>query len=327
MSNIRRNLNNPYLNVNGKLNGSRDRFNSLRSSNPSSNRRIVESDSFELDDEDLLDDEELDIKIDGIDLNDLDDETDDEFNDELLDSDELDDDTFDYDSFDTSKLLSYRRFGDVGAEQPNTILDMNEDEDDNEIDINLNINIDDEDEDDEDEFDILLDDEDDLLDDDFMIGIEEGNTSASAGGEYNTPNAFTGNPDDDKDAEHYNPDDFKYGIKVKKSNVHFKKTGNTPVNELYTGARMFNFNYDLNRLTEARNSNTDDLSPKEAVNNNIKEINEMLRLVERKIKNNLKLRVENELSQRDYWKPTMVKIKKMNESLMRISRMLNDLGA
>lgn len=262
--------------------------------------KLYESGVFDFDEEDL-DRDILDVEINGVDLNDLSDEDDDE-----------------------EVYTPVKRYP---KEKSNIIFDVDyEDEDDD----------DDEEDDEDDETDVNIkltigfDDEDDdeLLFDDEEYEIDE-NTTAAIGG-YNTPNAFVGNPDDDPDAEHYDPADFKYGTRVKKTNINFKKTGNTPVNELRNNRGIFNFNYDLSNLSNNHVLNegkSDDSSPKDVVNNNIKEINEMLRVVERKIKNNLKLKVENELSQRDYWKPTMSKIKKMNESLMRISRMLNELGA
>jgi len=77
------------------------------------------------------------------------------------------------------------------------------------------------------------------------------------------------------------------------------------------------------KVNESRDSPT----PKETVNGNIREINVMLQEIEKKVKRNLKLKNESGLSQSDYWKPTITKFKRINESILRIARMINDLSA
>lgn len=210
------------------------------------------------------------------------------------------------------------------------------------------------------EHELLFDEEE--LDDEFLE-----NTTASMAG-YNSPNAFVPNPTDDKDAEYIDPNNFKYGTPVKKTNNYFVKQNYKPVNEsVYNLDSISKFdierivdlleNFDIeytidpakqvislnenklpseivnilelsglnnnNRLNESK----DKPSMKEIVNINIREINTMLSEIEKKIKNNLKLRKENNITNKDLWKPTIGKFRQMNEKAIKIANMLKEMGA
>jgi hypothetical protein len=215
--------------------------------------------------------------------------------------------------------------------------------------------------DEEDEEEELLFDEEDL-EDEFVE-----NTTASMAG-YNTPNAFIPNPTDDKDAEYIDPDNFKYGTPVKKTNINFIKQNYRPVNEssyklnniskfeierIVDLLENFDIEYTIDpakqiislsentipseviNILETSGLNSDNKinesrsepSMKEIVNINIREINSMLSEIEKKIKNNLKLRKENNITNKDLWKPTLGKFRQMNEKAVKIANMLKEMGA
>jgi len=135
------------------------------------------------------------------------------------------------------------------------------------------------------------------------LEVEE-NTSSTGTPGYNSPNAFILNKTNNPNAENNNPENFKYGNKAKKTNIHFRSLGYKKLN------------------TESKTHP----SPKELINMNIREINRLVKETERKIKYNVYLKQESGISSSEYWKPTRQKLINMSESLLNIAKMIKELN-
>ncbi len=115
--------------------------------------------------------------------------------------------------------------------------------------------------------------------------LEEENTTADAGGEYDTPKAFK--------------------KKKKKDESLFRKMSRA-MNEI---------SYKAYKTDESLNS-------KQKVNKAIKEVAGQLYKIERTINQNIKLKTEDGVSSTQYWKSTRGNLRKISERMMRISERL-----
>jgi len=82
---------------------------------------------------------------------------------------------------------------------------------------------------------------------------------------------------------------------------------------------------ELNEVTYRQYKYDKTASPKQKVNRSIHEINSQLIKMERIINQNVKLKTESGVDNKQYWKSTRSKFQKVNERLMRISGKLREL--
>lgn len=126
-------------------------------------------------------------------------------------------------------------------------------------------------------------------------------SSTGEGEAYDTPNAFskTGEEDEEDNAEVFG---YK---KVKESK--FKK---------YAKASF------LNEVSYKDYKGNQDQSSKQKVNQSIKEVGSRLLKIERIINHNIKLKTEEGIDNKQYWKSTRSGLYKISERMMRISEKL-----
>jgi len=115
--------------------------------------------------------------------------------------------------------------------------------------------------------------------------LEEENTTASAGGEYDIPKAFK--------------------KKKKKEESIFIKLAK-----------------ELNEISYKDYKTDESLNSKQKVNKAIKEVAGQLYKIERTINQNIKLKTEDGVSSTQYWKSTRGNLRKISERMMRISERL-----
>jgi len=152
--------------------------------------------------------------------------------------------------------------------------------------------------------------------------LDEMNSTASAGGEYMTPNAF-GKVDDDTIDQG--------GMKrVPKTNRIFKKMGSTQKFESKsTYKKMMSEMYGIQPVNEVsyREYKKDPTStPQQKVNRGINEVNKMLKEMEKIVANNLRLKTEMGVQSNHFWKSTGRRFAKINERMTRISNRLKELS-
>ena len=154
----------------------------------------------------------------------------------------------------------------------------------------------------------------------FVIAVGEGlnemNSTASAGGEYMTPKAF-GDLDDDAITQG--------GMKkVPKTNKIFK-----PMEGKSTYKKMMSEMYGVGSINEVsyRDYKKDPTStPAQKVNKGISEVNKMLAEMEKIVANNLRLKMEMGVQSNHFWKSTGRRFAKINERMTRISNKLKELS-
>ena len=142
--------------------------------------------------------------------------------------------------------------------------------------------------------------------------LDEANSTASAGGQYNTPHAFGG------------------------SNKKGKKKGKAG----YTGGHSdptigtANFNADDPKLrkesivNEGRYHawrNDDSMTPKQKIGMAMRETRDNLTELERVVRYNVKLKNELNVDSRDYWKNTHKALSKISERLVRLANKVGQL--
>ena len=142
--------------------------------------------------------------------------------------------------------------------------------------------------------------------------LDEANTTASVGGQYNTPHAFAG------------------------SNKKGKKKGKAG----YTGGHedptigTANFNADDPKLrkesvvNEGRYHawrNDESLTPKQKIGMAMRETRDNLTELERVVRYNVKLKNELKVDSRDYWKNTHKALSKISERLVRLANKVGQL--
>ena len=118
--------------------------------------------------------------------------------------------------------------------------------------------------------------------------LKEFNTTASVGGSYNTPNAFSKKEKDEEELK------LSDGMEVVKENYwHYR--------------------------------NDESMSTKQKLAKSMTNIREALRMIERSVKYNVKLKREMQFESDNYMKRTKVAINKISEKLMRLSTRVKDL--
>jgi len=142
--------------------------------------------------------------------------------------------------------------------------------------------------------------------------LDEANSTASAGGQYNTPHAFGG------------------------SNKKGKKKGKAG----YTGGHSdptigtANFNAEDPKLrkesivNEGRYHawrNDDSMTPKQKIGMAMRETRDNLTELERVVRYNVKLKNELNVDSRDYWKNTHKALSKISERLVRLANKVGQL--
>jgi len=127
---------------------------------------------------------------------------------------------------------------------------------------------------------------------------KEGSTAAGAGA-YDTPAAFTGDPNDDG-TQTVDVEDPQYGysIKAKKTNKNF-----VPIHE--ASYKSFKEDPTANEVQK--------------VNRKILEVSKMLREISRALDHSMKLKTESALDNSRYWKRT-------NEAILKISARLAEIN-
>ena len=128
------------------------------------------------------------------------------------------------------------------------------------------------------------------------LDIDEASTTGNIAG-YQTPYAFTGKDD-----------------KKKKDKISTNSTGYSVVKEIY------DTNYKSFKKDDTKNS-------RQKVNGAIKEINTRLYQIERIINRATKLKNEEGVSSKTFWKPTQPRINKIAERLLKVSKKLRELSA
>lgn len=145
--------------------------------------------------------------------------------------------------------------------------------------------------------------------------LDEMNSTASAGGEYNTPYAF-GKADDEDVVK---PAGMK---KVPKTNKIFK-----PMEGKSTYKKMMSEMYGVVNEVSYRDYKKDPTStPQQKVNRGINEVNKMLAEMEKIVQNNLRLKTEMGVQSNHFWKSTGKRFAKINERMTRISNRLKELS-
>jgi len=125
-------------------------------------------------------------------------------------------------------------------------------------------------------------------------------SSTGAGEVYNTPYAFS------KDEEDENDNAEKAGYKKVKESK-FKKFAKATF---------------LNEVSYNDYKKNPDLSAKQKVNQSIKEVSSKLFKIERLINQNIKLKTEEGIDGKQYWKSTRGSLYKISERMMRIGEKL-----
>ena len=145
--------------------------------------------------------------------------------------------------------------------------------------------------------------------------LDEMNSTASAGGEYNTPYAF-GKADDEDVVK---PAGMK---KVPKTNKIFK-----PMEGKSTYKKMMSEMYGVVNEVSYRDYKKDPTStPQQKVNRGINEVNKMLAEIEKIVQNNLRLKTEMGVQSNHFWKSTGARFAKINERMTRMSNRLKELS-
>ena len=127
--------------------------------------------------------------------------------------------------------------------------------------------------------------------------LDEANTTADAGGEYDTKYAFGKRKKKDLEKG-------LMGYKVVKESTFMKM------------AKMMNeVNYNDYKKDESSSS-------KQKVNRAIKEVNSRLFKIERIINQNIKLKTETGIDETKYWKSTRENLQKISEKMHRLSKKL-----
>ena len=147
-----------------------------------------------------------------------------------------------------------------------------------------------------------------------------GYQTASAGGEYMTPNAF-GKVDDDTIDQG--------GMKrVPKTNRIFKKmTSTQKMESKSTYKKMMSEMYGIVNEVSYRDYKKDPTStPSQKVNRGINEVNKMLSEMEKIVSNNLRLKTEMGVQSNHFWKSTGKRFSKINERMVRIANRLKELS-
>tara|TARA_R110001632_G_scaffold185302_2_gene305543 strand:- start:924 stop:1409 length:486 start_codon:yes stop_codon:yes gene_type:complete len=142
--------------------------------------------------------------------------------------------------------------------------------------------------------------------------LEETSVTGGVAG-YQTPNAFTGDKDENESRR-------------KKSAT--SSTGYTLVGEQkMKHSDIIKHTLGLSEVTYKTYKQDESLSQKQKVNIAIKEISSKLYQIERAVSQNIKLKTEVDLEGRGYWKSTKQRLGKISERLVKIAGSIRELGA
>tara|TARA_R110000744_G_scaffold52709_1_gene112843 strand:- start:1853 stop:2338 length:486 start_codon:yes stop_codon:yes gene_type:complete len=130
---------------------------------------------------------------------------------------------------------------------------------------------------------------------------------------YQTPNAFTGDNDENEE-------------KRKKSAV--ASTGYTLVGESkMKHSDIIKHTLGLAEVSYKTYKQDESMSQKKKVNTAIQEISRKLFEIERAVSQNIKLKTEVDLEGRGYWKATKQRLGKISERLVKIAGNIRELGS
>ena len=150
-----------------------------------------------------------------------------------------------------------------------------------------------------------------------MEDLEEMNVTGNLdGGEgpAKTPNAFSSTQEED---ENDNAEVFGY-----------KKVGDAKQNfESKSNYKKFMSELHLNEASYKDYKRDDSANSKQKVNNAIKEINRKLFEVEKLMRQNVRLKTEDGVNNKMYWKGTKQRMGKISERILRIANQFRDLSA
>ena len=138
--------------------------------------------------------------------------------------------------------------------------------------------------------------------------LDEASTTATTGGEYQTPLAFRGNK-------------FKAGKKKKKAGYargHKNPTVSTTYEEPDDPKLRKEGKYHDYR-------NDDTLSAKQKIGSSKREVRDSLTQLEGLVKMNVKLKNELNVDSRDYWKNTHKALRKISERLVKLANKVGQL--
>ena len=138
--------------------------------------------------------------------------------------------------------------------------------------------------------------------------MEEANSTASAGGEYQTPLAFRGNK-------------FKAGKKKKKAGYaggHKNPTVSTTYEEPDDPKLRKEGKYHDYR-------NDDTMTPRQKIGMAMRETRDSLKELEGIVKNNVRLKTELNVDSRSYWKNTHKALSKISERLVNLANKVGQL--
>lgn len=140
------------------------------------------------------------------------------------------------------------------------------------------------------------------------VGVNETNTTASAGGEYQTPFAFR------KSVKV--PDDPSYRDTWKQTNKWFIKPAE----------RTKKLSEIISEISYNEFKSNPDLNNKQKINSSIKEINRRLYEIEKSLHQVYKLKNEIGAGQDIYLKETVRKFQKISERLLKISSKIREIN-
>jgi hypothetical protein len=144
------------------------------------------------------------------------------------------------------------------------------------------------------------------------VELDEMSSTASAGGEYMTPHAFSKSGKED---EH----DTAEMLGMKKAKASNRHTESTYI-------RMINQMEGLNEVSYREYKKDPTSTPQQKVNRGIQEVNKMLAEMEKIVANNLRLKQEMGVDSSHFWKATSKRFAKINERMIRVSNRLRELS-
>ena len=143
--------------------------------------------------------------------------------------------------------------------------------------------------------------------------LDEANTTASVGGQYNTPHAFAGSN--------------KKGKKKGKAGYeggHTEPTDGTG-HFLADDPKLRKTESVVNEGRYHAWRNDDSLSPKQKIGMAMRETRDNLTELERVVRYNVKLKNELKVDSRDYWKNTHKALSKISERLVKLANKVGQL--
>lgn len=141
--------------------------------------------------------------------------------------------------------------------------------------------------------------------------LDEMNTTASVGGSYNTPNAFTKDGEENDDEENY-----KYYDKVEEN---FNQS---------TLRDYFSHSKDLKEAVELGQYNSrEDLTPEQKIGKTLKQTKKVFKKLQKEIRKTVKTKNENGMSNDRLWKSSKKDLKEINSMLLNMTRMMREISS